>query len=134
MDCTMRARNPALRSRSASANSSGPRGATSATSTTTPVIDSTSALRTARCTAVRPSAGAAAVANARAIRCTSSGPGGTRLVTSSETGSGTGVMGSVMRAPDEVERVRRIELPSSDWKSEALPLSYTRVPCRGGGT
>jgi hypothetical protein len=26
-----------------------------------------------------------------------------------------------------VERVTRIELASSDWKSEALPLSYTRA-------
>jgi hypothetical protein len=85
---------------------------------------------------VRPSAGAAAVAIPRAVIWTSAGVGGSRLVSSIDIGSGTGVIGLFMRAlnlpvprgiPEFVERVRRIELPSSDWKSEALPLSYTRV-------
>ncbi len=31
-------------------------------------------------------------------------------------------------ASDLVERVKGIEPSSSDWKSEALPLSYTRRP------
>ena len=47
--------------------------------------------------------------------------------------------GTPPAAAQNSERVRRIELPSSDWKSEALPLSYTRErprlpgPGRGGG-
>ena len=126
----MRVRNAALRRRSDSANASGPRGSSSATSTATPVIDSTSALSTPRCTVVRPLGGADAVANARAIVCTSSGVGRSRSVSAS-VGNGTvsssGCMAARMVVEDQSERVRRIELPSSDWKSEALPLSYTRV-------
>src|SRR5262245_43864130 len=35
-----------------------------------------------------------------------------------------------LHLPRALERVRRIELPSSAWKAVALPLSYTR---RSGG-
>ena len=34
---------------------------------------------------------------------------------------------SVFNVQNLMERVRRIELPTSDWKSEVLPLNYTRV-------
>jgi hypothetical protein len=27
----------------------------------------------------------------------------------------------------DIERVRRIELPSSAWEAEVLPLNYTRI-------
>src|SRR5699024_10881995 len=36
---------------------------------------------------------------------------------------------SVFNVQKLMERVRRIELPTSDWKSEVLPLNYTRVFC-----
>ncbi len=138
---TMRVRNAALRVRSDSANAAGPSGSSSATSTVTPVIDSVRALSTPRWTVVIPLDGADAVANARAIARTSSGVGRSRLVSAS-VGNGTVSCSCCMRGPNgvgggaipgqwssaiDVERVRRIELPSSDWKSEALPLSYTRV-------
>ena len=141
--CTMRRRNARSRSRIDSANSGGPSGSSVATSSCTPVIESISALITARWTGVRPPSGAGAVAKARAIVTTSSCVGGSRLVSATEAGSGTGVIGAVIPAPNpwrgrripgDRERVTRIELASSDWKSEALPLSYTRVPGRGGGT
>src|SRR5262245_55822960 len=37
-----------------------------------------------------------------------------------------------LHLPRSLERVRRIELPSSAWKAVALPLSYTRMS-QGGG-
>src|SRR5207244_1483233 len=55
---------------------------------------------------------------------------------SSEEGNGTGVIAEVIGAPNTVgdaripgavERATGIEPASSDWKSEALPLSYARM-------
>ncbi len=126
---TIRVRNTVLRMRMASPNSSGPSGATSLTSTSTPVIDSMSALSTARWTTVRPSAGATAVATPPAIRPTSSASGGVRnsspaagvgtTFRARSSGPFTGLL-EFGRAEDraedgaevreDVERVTRIEL------------------------
>lgn len=39
------------------------------------------------------------------------------------------IVSKVLHNLGHLERVERIELSSTDWKSVALPLSYTRWPC-----
>ncbi len=46
----------------------------------------------------------------------------------------SGVRSNQLSYRPKLERVKRIELSSSAWKAEVLPLNYTRILKFGGGT